>query len=147
MSGAAGFARSVPNAENVGEEWIAVVSGAFGWVVGVAIALFAGWRLARRAQRHRWLLWVLPLVVSVAWMLLARGALYSGWSSSVVERAQPFMDAMSSVSSMLWSTFVRSVYDLAALPISIGLFLAFLVLISVRSIRRTEDNAPTVASA
>jgi hypothetical protein len=31
-------------------------------------------------------------------MLLAQAAMYGGWSSAMVERAQPLMDGMSSIS-------------------------------------------------
>lgn len=147
MYGAHMFAASEPNAANVGEEGFAVALGVVGWGAGLIVALVAGLMLARRASRLRWLLRALPLLMSLAWMLLARVALYSGWSSSVVEGAQPMMDAMSSISSALWSTIVRSVYDLGALPMSVVLLLVFLVLISVRSIRQTADIPPGVHSA
>lgn len=142
MYGALMLALSEPSADNVGEEGIAVGLGVLGWGAGFIVALLAGWRLARRAERYRWWLRALPLLVSVVWMLLAQAALYGGWSSSVVEGAQHLMDGMSSISLALWPMFVQSVYGLCALPVSIALFLAFLVLISVRSIRRTEDVAP-----
>lgn len=147
MYGALMLALSEPSADNVGEGGIAAGLGVLGWGAGLIVALFAGWRLARRAERYRWWLRALPLTVCVVWMLLAQAALYSGWSSSVVEGAQPLMDAMSSVSLALWPVFVQSVYGLCALPASVVLFLTFLVLISVRSIRRTQDIAPASPAA
>ncbi|MFF5626656.1 hypothetical protein ACFY5A_14910 [Microbacterium sp. NPDC012755] len=147
MYGALMLALSEPSADNVGEEGIAAGLGVLGWGAGLIVALLAGWRLARRAARYRWWLRALPLLVSPVWMLLAQAALYSGWSSSIVEGAQPLMDTMSSVSLALWPIFVQSVYGLCALPISIVLFLAFLALISVRSIRRTQDIAPACPAA
>lgn len=144
MFGARSFAQSEPNAENVGEEYISVIFGFFGWGTGLIVALVAGWALARRAERNKWWLRPLPLIVAIAWMLLARAALYGRWFERFTFTAfEQFAPLPSAQSRLLWPLFNQSVDSLGALPLGIGLFLAFLVLISVRSVRQVPEPVAT----
>lgn len=146
MFGVWGFASSAPRADNVGEEGIGIVFGVFGWAAGIAVALVAGRALARRAHNNRWTLRALPLLAGIAWMLLASAALYGRWFEGVVFGAFGAFDWLpTALSLMLWPLFVQSVYSVGALPICLGLLVAFLVLVALRARRRTDGRgvAPT----
>ena len=146
MYGAQSFAASEPNAENVGEEGIAVALGIFGWISGLLIAVVAGWALAHRVGRNKPLMRALPLIGGIAWVVLARAATYGQWFERTVSDAFGRFDSLpTTLSLQLWPLFVRSVYSVGALPIAVVLLVAFLVLSIVRALRwRSEPVRDTL---
>lgn len=140
MYGAQSFAASEPNAENVGEEGIAVALGVFGWISGLLIAVVAGWALASRVGRHKPLLRALPLIGGIAWVVLAGAATYGQWFERTVSDAFGWFDTLPTpLSLQIWPLFVRSVHSVGALPMAVLLLIVFLVLGSVRALRRRRE--------
>ncbi|MGF2947656.1 hypothetical protein [Microbacterium alcoholitolerans] len=132
MGSFSGFESSAPRADNIGEEGIAVAIGVFCLLVALAVALPAGWRLGRSSNENaRLALRALPLLISVAWVILARALLTLG---------------LQLVSGM-WIEWIAlhqfvlfSVFSGGALPIGIGLLVTFFVLIAVRSYSQRVDS-------
>lgn len=145
MFGAFGFDSSRPRADNVGEESIGVAFGVIGWTFGLSVAVIAGWMLARNAERGRWWLRALPVLMSIAWMLLATAAIYGQWFEGVIFSAWPLFSGPAAVlSPSLWSLFVMSIYTFGAVPIGIVLFIGALALMILRMSRRRSERDPVV---
>lgn len=124
-----GFESSAPRADNIGEEGIAVAIGVFCLLLALAVALPAGWTLGRSSNENaRLALRVLPLLISVAWAILARALLPLGLQ---------LVSGMWIEWTALHQVVLFSVFSGGALPIGIGLLVAFLGLIGMRSSRQS----------
>ncbi|MFE6994648.1 hypothetical protein ACFVAE_01680 [Microbacterium sp. NPDC057659] len=135
MLGAWGLEGSTPRADNVGETGIALAMGIFGLVLSLVVSIPAGLILARGTERKEWLR-ALPLLVSVAWLGLVVLLLYTGASSAIVEAAW-----RSSGIGALSPLFVFSVYTAGAIPIGVGLLIAWFVLVIVRASKRPVSHS------
>lgn len=126
------FESSAPRVDNVGEEGFAVAIGVFCLLVALAVALPAGWVLGRRGNKKaRLLLRALPLLASVVWAVLARALLPLGLQLVYEMRVEWIA---------LHQFTLFSVLSAGALPIGIGLLIAFFVLIAVRSSRERNEH-------
>jgi|GEM_PF-2607015 len=137
MGSLAGFESSAPRADNVGEEGFAVAIGVFCLLIALAIALPAGWALGHRCNENaRLALRALPVLAGVAWAVLARALLPVGLQ---------LVNGMWIDWVPLHQFALFSIFSAGALPIAIGLLVAFFVLVAVRSPRRrTEQHGESV---
>lgn len=126
-----GFAGSAPAADNVGEEGIASAVGFMGLGLSLAVSLPTGWALARRySDVLRAVLRGLPTLMSTAWAILAAVLLPAGLQLVYEMR----------IDWMLLHQFVLySVFTAGALPIGIGLLIAFFELLNKRDRRQLAE--------
>lgn len=147
MFGAWGLEGSAPRADNVGETGISLAMGVISLMLSLGVSVSAGMVLGRRAARGRGWLRALPVLVSVVWLAAAAILMFSGVAGVIVE-----LGWRSSALAGMWSFFVLSVYTVGAIPIGLGLFAAWIVLIVIRastrpSRGRAEPSSPPATGA
>lgn len=128
-----GFGSSSPNAGNVGEEGFGTAIGVVGLGLSLVVSLPTGWALARRGPEHlRAVLRAMPALISIAWAILASVLLPVGLQLVFGLRIGWIP---------LHQFVLYSVFSAGALPIGIGLLIAFFVLVSRRT-RQIRSAAP-----
>ena len=134
-----GFAGSTPAADNVGEEGIASALGFVGLGLSLAVSLPTGWALASRySDGRRAALRALPTLMSISWAVLAAVLMpvglqlvYGMWIGWIP----------------LHQFVLYSVFTAGALPIRIGLLVAFFVLLNRRDRQQLAEARLRSATA